>query len=370
MARASKVRILHTADIHLRKEGDARWHALEHIIQLCEDRKVDALVITGDLFDHNFDAHSLKPAITELFSDRPFRIILLPGNHDANAYGSGAYYGSSVVVMTEPGQTETVRDVNLIGFPYIKKLRDDSVADVLEQLRDSVENGKTNMLLYHGELLDLFDSSFFSRLDFGNEGARRYMPARLSWFATLGVDHVLAGHFHSRFTILQKSKTIFVYSGSPVSITKRETGVRHVGWIEAGKRPEALAVSTYHYTPKNVTLNPFDEVDPVEKVLEVVGKPKPGEEPLIRIDGLVDFYGLGMNETKFKKSIMVALEEHFGKKIQIEFMVQDISGLLQDDIFRRFHEKLFRLGKNKMLAESELLEMLRLGAQAMIEAKL
>lgn len=45
------MRILHTADLHLKEYGDERWEALEELIEVGRKEKINLLVISGDLFD-------------------------------------------------------------------------------------------------------------------------------------------------------------------------------------------------------------------------------------------------------------------------------------------------------------------------------
>ncbi len=45
------MKILHTADLHLRSENDERWAALTAVVDIGKKQKADVLVIAGDLFD-------------------------------------------------------------------------------------------------------------------------------------------------------------------------------------------------------------------------------------------------------------------------------------------------------------------------------
>ncbi|MDP9751427.1 metallophosphoesterase [Thermoanaerobacter pentosaceus] len=43
------MRILHTADLHLKKYGDERWKTLEELIEVGRKEKINLLVISSDL---------------------------------------------------------------------------------------------------------------------------------------------------------------------------------------------------------------------------------------------------------------------------------------------------------------------------------
>jgi len=44
------MKILHTADLHLKEYGDERWETLQKLIDIAKKEKIDLFVICGDLF--------------------------------------------------------------------------------------------------------------------------------------------------------------------------------------------------------------------------------------------------------------------------------------------------------------------------------
>jgi len=64
------MKVLHTADIHLREYGDNRWKALQKLIEIGKKEEVEVFVVSGDLFDKDIDAEVLRPKIREVFSKR------------------------------------------------------------------------------------------------------------------------------------------------------------------------------------------------------------------------------------------------------------------------------------------------------------
>ncbi len=89
------------------------------------------------------------------------------------------------------------------------------------------------------------------------------MPTRLSWFADLGLSYVLGGHFHSTFTIRTFGDGgFFVYPGSPVSVTKKETGQRAVNLFQTGSAPVQFYLDTAHYVDEEIVCDPFSDRRP------------------------------------------------------------------------------------------------------------
>lgn len=166
------------------------------LIDIGKKEKVEILIICGDLFDREVNAEILRSKIRKIFSNTGFKIVLIQGNHDSESYGSGKYFGEDVIVLEDWRFPFEYKNLMIWGLPFEPMER----VEILDRLRSLAENlvaGKTNILLYHGELL----VESFSREDFGEEDTERYMPVKLSYFKDLNINYVLAGHFHSRFNV-------------------------------------------------------------------------------------------------------------------------------------------------------------------------
>ncbi|MCK4233480.1 metallophosphoesterase, partial [candidate division WOR-3 bacterium] len=68
------MKILHTADIHLKEYGDERWEALKSLIEIGKKERVDIFIIAGDLFDKGVSAVKLRGKIRSLFSNIGFKV--------------------------------------------------------------------------------------------------------------------------------------------------------------------------------------------------------------------------------------------------------------------------------------------------------
>ena len=77
------MKIIQTSDLHLSSKKPERIKALENIISKAIEEKVGLLLISGDLFDSDEQADSLRPVLRNMLSSLPFTIIAIPGNHDA-----------------------------------------------------------------------------------------------------------------------------------------------------------------------------------------------------------------------------------------------------------------------------------------------
>lgn len=325
------MKILHTADLHLRTFGDDRWRALVAIVEACKAEAASILAISGDLFDTNAAAEDLRTSIRELFSRNEFHTVIIPGNHDIDAYKAGYYFGQQVTFLNHVDYSKNIYDVNhtrIIGIPS----QDIEATDLLRKVRNLaplLTEDRINVILYHGELLD----AFYSRSDFGPEGERRYMPARLSYFEDLRVDYVLAGHFHTNFDVWTIGPSgYFVYPGSPVSVTRREVGQRKVNLFEVGEPPAEYPLDTEHFEQIEMTLNPLLDVDPLDLVRERLSEAHPMATILLTIGGYVP-----QAEDELVSQIAHLLE---GKRVEPNYQFRDIRGILTHPLFEVFEKKL------------------------------
>jgi len=352
------MKILHTADVHLREYGDERWEALQKLIEIGKEKKIEIFVISGDLFDKNIDAENLRPKIREIFSNNGFKIVLISGNHDKDSYKSGMYFGDDTIILGD--SPFEYNDVRIVGMPF-EVMEKEDVLNKLRSLKHALTPDKKNILLFHGELLD----AFFSRKDFGEEGEGRYMPVKLSYFKDLNINYVLAAHFHCNFDVrLLENGGYFVYSGSPVSITKREVGQRKVNIFEIGKPPKDYSLDTYHFVEVIVELDPFEGEQPLEIIKKRLEGLHPKARVILTVKGYFNGKKIQLTETELVSQIRKITKGKCIEDQQYEF--QDIRAILEDDIFKNFLEKLSQAGYE----EQETEQMRNIVIKAVMEAKL
>ena len=353
------MKILHTADIHLREYDDDRWKTLQKLIEIGKQEKVEIFVISGDLFDKGIDAEILRPKIREIFSNTGFKIILVPGNHDSESYKSGMYFGEDAFILTNLNEPFEYKDLRILGLPF-EPIEGEKVLSKLRLLASNLATDKRNILLYHGELLD----TFFSRRDFGDEGEGRYMPVKLSYFKDLNIDYVLAGHFHSKFDVRKlENGGYFVYPGSPISITKGEIGQRKVNIFEVGNPPKEYLLNTPHFEEVIIELDPFVEKNPVEIVEERFQGGHPEARVLLTVKGYVNSEKIGMSEKELAKQIREIAKAQYAEEPHPEFT--DIHTILEDDLFKNFVNKL----EQRNYDEERKKQLRDLAIRAMMEAR-
>ena len=327
------MKILHTADVHLRRNDDDRWAALQAIVDLGKLKNIDLLAISGDLFDSRADARTLHAPLRRLFAKAGFRTCLIAGNHDADAFPEGAFLGEDVTVIRSLTEPLRLGGIWIWGLPY-RDLPEESILEQLHLAAKEAPDPITHVLLYHGDLLDLAGGAG----DYGDEGRRRYMPVKLAYFAELPWDYVLAGPPPARFDVRQyRAGGYFVYPGSPIAITRREHGERHVNLFHLGNAPAPHAMQTPHYRPLTITLDPFSKIDPVATVARHLRDLELHVRILLSVDGYFDGERVALTETELHN----ALTDLPGERVElVQADFRDIRDLRSDDLLRRCVERL------------------------------
>lgn len=327
------MKILHTSDIHLKKFEDERWDTLIKLLKIGKEKKVEIFAISGDLFDKEYIAEDLRPNLRKIFSNNGFNILLLPGNHDSESYKSGLYYGENVTVLNELTDPFNYKNISVWGLPF-EPIGEKQVLEKLHSIKNEMKPDKTNILMYHGELLD----AFFSRKDFGEEGEERYMPVKLSYFRDLNLNYVLAGHFHSRFEVWQIDENkFFIYPSSPISIKKNELGIRKVNIFEVGEPPQEYPLDTPHFEQISIEFNPLEDSDPLEIVKKSLVNIHPQAQVCLEVKGYINSQALGINERGLVEQIDEVVSDHC---YEVDYQFKDISVILEDELFKKFMKKL------------------------------
>ncbi len=328
------LKILHTSDLHLCEDREERWEALVELVRIGTKENIDVMAISGDLFNEDVDADLLRPRLREVLGGGDFETLILPGNHDRNSYRDGLFFGKRVRVIYNLDEPVEIGDVRFWGMPF-EPLHTEEIAMRLRNWRNKLDDEKTHILMYHGELLD----SFFSRQDLGDEGYERYMPLKLSYFKDIKVNYVLAGHFHSNFGVWEmENGGYFVYPGSPVPVTRREKGCRKFNMFTAGEPPREMTLDTFHYEEVIIDLDPFDTRRPLSVISQYLDNLHPAAKVILCVRGFINGEAQGMNEQEFVKEIKRMAESRCIGEMVFEF--RDVSTILESDLFLMFMERL------------------------------
>lgn len=237
-----RVKFLHCADVHLdapfsssdteeRKSSERRQDlklALKKIISTAGNEKVDLLLISGDLYEHDYVRKSTINFVNDCFNEIPdIKVIIVPGNHDPNTVNS--YYrnfdwAKNVHILAGENSCIKFEDIRtaVFGAGFDNFYSDNAGLDNLKARLDENSEEKyradpegydeeyINILLCHGTL-DM------------NIGSDNYNPVKSEDLDKLGMDYIALGHFHNRIEAQGPRGNIF-NPGSPEPLGFDEMG--------------------------------------------------------------------------------------------------------------------------------------------------
>jgi DNA repair exonuclease SbcCD nuclease subunit len=235
------MKFIHIADVHLgaipdsnKPWGEERekeiWSSFHHIITVCNEEKVDLLLIAGDLFHKQPLVRELKEVNYILSKLETAQVVIMAGNHDyigARSTYQGFEWCERVhMFMTNNLEKIDFADINtqVYGLSYLNR-------DITEPLYDFInpdQEDKIHILLAHG-------------------GDERDIPFNRKKLLNSGFDYIALGHIHKPEIISQR----MAYSGSIEPLDKNELGER--GYIigEITKEEGGSSVSSIRFVPSS-----------------------------------------------------------------------------------------------------------------------
>ena len=209
------MKFIHIADVHLgacpdagraytKNRGKEIWNTFEKVLQVCEEDKVDLLLIAGDFFHRQPLLRELKE-VDYLFSKLTHtKVVLIAGNHDyvnPDSYYRKYKWSSEVYFLLD----DTLDHVEfpeietcVYGLSYTRKeITEPLYDDAFPQKKQPIE-----ILLAHG-------------------GDEKHIPVGKDRLMRLGYDYVALGHIH-RMKELERNR--IVYAGSLEPTDKNDIG--------------------------------------------------------------------------------------------------------------------------------------------------
>lgn len=202
-----------TADLHLTSKDThpERWNALLDILRQCKERKVEHLIIAGDLFDASQTNYSEFEALCKTSEFSKVQVLIIPGNHDVGI-DNRIIVAKNVHIFDQPAREKLADDWEACFIPYRAS---QTMGRTISELAGKGSDKKW-ALVGHGD--------WIGSLNAPNpyEELKVYMPLTRKDVESLKPDYVFLGHIH----VPQKTGLVF-YPGSPCAVAVNEVGYRH-----------------------------------------------------------------------------------------------------------------------------------------------
>lgn len=230
------MRMLHTSDWHIgmsfrgRSSEEDQLYFIDQICRILTDKKVDALILAGDVFDKSVassDAINLYDRImTRIVGELGVPVLCIAGNHDGAdrlsqcnqlLKKSGLYISghlSKDLDMVEAGDA----DIYLLPWFTQEKARavfpeeakdingmEDAYKVVCQKIRSTFRVGRRHILVSHAYITDAETSTSDRAAEIG-------YATQVSKDVFEGFDYVALGHIHKEQSVAPNIR----YSGSPM----------------------------------------------------------------------------------------------------------------------------------------------------------
>lgn len=205
------IRFLHCADLHLDSpfsgldalQSEARREEQRELFRtlIChaKNRRVDLVLIAGDLFDSGFTSSSTVKFVADMLATLDCPVVISPGNHDPYVEGgvySAAFPDNVMIFNAEKLSSFYFQKLNVAvhGYAFTSERHEENPLDSGVTLDPT----KINLLCAHAEL---------------DVPLSTYAPITGAQLAASGFDYAALGHIHNPEPPTVFGKTLTAYSG-------------------------------------------------------------------------------------------------------------------------------------------------------------
>lgn len=357
------MRFVHIADMHFdapftslnSKEGlgDKRRleqrSAFKRVIDYIKENKIEYLLISGDLYEHEYVKKSTIDYISRLFAEIPeTKIFISPGNHDPyikNSYYDTYDFGDNVYIFRN-SNLERYEDenVNIYGMAFNEFYMNTSP---LENIVLPYSN-KPNVLLSHCDLNGSKDAEGFS-----------YNPILESKLNSIGFDYCAIGHVHKNNL---NNKNRIYYPGSTISLGFDELGDHGmiVGEVTKDKFNKTfIELDERNFEEFEISV---DELESKEDLLEKILSYGYSEMTMYKII-LVGKRNFEINARDILKALSKTNILKVKDETKLDYNLEELSK--QNNLKGIFIKEVLEMYKQGLCTEEEYQKAIEIGLEAM-----
>lgn len=278
--------LIHCADLHLGEPfrdvrmgsagpwneqiGKATFKAFEKVVDAALENRVDAILISGDVY--NSDHHSLSAQMAfarELYraAQGGIQIFMVHGNHDP-----GEAWRADIPL---PETVHIFSSDHVESFPLMK---DGEKAATVYGISYKTRHVKEDLAAsFHKDKDDGFAIGML-HTDAGVAGSP-YAPCTVDELKASGMDYWALGHVHTRKTL--STSPYIVYPGNTQGLNVNETGIRGCYLVDVGAYGTVtlkfIETDIIRWMDMTVDISPFSQVD---ELIQAITKRRAGLKEL------------------------------------------------------------------------------------------
>ncbi len=254
-----KLRIIHTADLHLDSPYEAlgiekaklrreeQWELLHALVSLAEREHADLMLLAGDLLDSWKGYHETGELLARCLADVPCPVLISPGSHDF--YSPGSPYARvefpENVHIFEENRIQLVSvpsaDCRVFGAAFTER----TCAPLLQGFHADRKEGFYNLLCMHGEAT----------------ASSLRNPISPDDLAASGIDYAALGGVHAASGLLKSGSCAYSWPGCPEGHCFAEAGEKTVNIAELspdGCSLRTVPIAARHYRAMTLDISARD----------------------------------------------------------------------------------------------------------------
>ncbi len=325
------MRFIHIADVHLGASPDGGraysryreqeiWDTFSKVIGICEEEKIDLLLIAGDLFHRQPLLRELKE-VDFLFSKLSVtKVVFIVGNHDyikENSFYKKFNWSSNVYpILSEQIQSVEIDALNtsVFGCSYHSAERTENELKKVP----SIGVSKNNILLMHG-------------------GDEKHIPFRKNEVGSEEFDYIALGHIHQPQELVSNH---MAYAGSLEPTDIGDIGKR--GYIkgeldEMGVRIRFVGLAKREYKKITIDVTGWETMGKVKEELSCLREQLGAEHMYIVVLEGIKTSSLAINLDYLDDcGNIVKIIDNTRKHYDIDELRSGKEGILVSEFIKRF----------------------------------
>ncbi|MGC6483018.1 MAG: metallophosphoesterase family protein [Synechococcus sp.] len=299
-------RLLHTADWQIGKPyrwidnperrsrlQRARIDAVERLIELSQQRAVDAIVVAGDLFDSSAVDRSLVMEVLELIGSITTPVLVIPGNHDHGGAG-GLWRRSDVqedihqratnLQLLHQPEPFGIAGFTVLPCPLRRQHETVSPGAWLDTLDwNNLDATQARVVLAHGSIQG------FSAMDYDHSTPAECNHLHPSRWNSEAYDYLALGDWHALKPVPPKGW----YAGTPEpdrfsTHAEEQRGQVLIADVERGQTPvvETVTTATMRWHNERIQLRSSHDLERLQQRITTLTNRRVGRDLLrLEIDG-------------------------------------------------------------------------------------
>lgn len=274
----NQLTFIHAADLHLdspfkglanlpehifSEVQKSTFQAVDRLVDVAIDKKVDFVLLAGDLFDN--ERQSLKAQVTLRHG---FERLKAHGIHVYLSYGNHDHINGNIHAIEYPENVFRFPDETVRAYTFHKNGQPAAAIYGFSYENQAVLTNKSSEYQVQDESIPFHIAMLHGSLA-SNTEHDTYAPFQIGDLVDRGMDYWALGHIHQRAVL--KENPHVVYSGNTQGRHRKEMGEKgcyHVTLTETGADLSFIPLQSIIFSPLSLDVSDCKNIDQLEKYIK------------------------------------------------------------------------------------------------------